>query len=488
MKRRKKLHMFIVMCLALLVVTPSLHYPEPINAQDDVPPDVCALNDFQTTGQEWVYPGSGSGITSDPNFVVPEGVVTLGDFGHWIPDEVTTGDARVLILVVDDFNNPAKSSKNGLTHGQAVLDIVQQVYEQLVPSQPPQEEGDEYTTADFKIDTVNIPGYDLTNIESAIQTKITENPSYDKVVLNMSFAVLPCQIEPFSLHIRDEFLPTHFASDFIAEAAPNWEVLSVEDSGVLENAGLEVSDVITGFDTTCDDYNRVDLWTNVLASMIAEDSLTLCVERAGTPVTPSPQVPALALFKAIRGYSLTLALTELSLSGQTGLTLAQWDQNIQLMAAYVLGYLTGLPPNHFDLTPLYHLLQTSSTPIIPVAAAGNLGRSMPGYAPSLAPGSWDMVISVSGSTANEPTLQWTPSNNGEVMAPALWYLDNGEYIAGTSFAAPAVSVMVALAAAADPNFNWRDCANAGVNNKAYANRPIADVLITTSSPTNGCPQ
>jgi hypothetical protein len=77
--------------------------------------------------------------------------------------------------------------------------------------------------------------------------------------------------------------------------------------------------------------------------------------------------------------------------------------------------------------------------IIAVASAGNLKWRRPFY-----PASWPEVLGVSALSGTGSDL-WALSNNGEVSAPgAYFFFDDDTYRAGTSFAAPVVSLMVAV--------------------------------------------
>jgi hypothetical protein len=104
-----------------------------------------------------------------------------------------------------------------------------------------------------------------------------------------------------------------------------------------------------------------------------------------------------------------------------------------------------LPPiNEND--PLWGTLAEFGPAVIPVASAGNFGFAFPYF-----PGAWDNVIAVSGSddsfnfvSSSGPYRdQYGASNAGEVMMPAVWQF-NGVRAAGTSFAAPRLSFIMAV--------------------------------------------
>jgi subtilisin family serine protease len=113
-----------------------------------------------------------------------------------------------------------------------------------------------------------------------------------------------------------------------------------------------------------------------------------------------------------------------------------------------------------DLDPLQALFAARSSNVIPVAAAGNFGLDYPFW-----PGAWGQVISASASTGqgfyapgawddkkdtplldaevDQPGKQKRISNYGEVMMPGE-YADELGLVSGTSFAAPRLSVAMAL--------------------------------------------
>jgi hypothetical protein len=113
-----------------------------------------------------------------------------------------------------------------------------------------------------------------------------------------------------------------------------------------------------------------------------------------------------------------------------------------------------------DLDPLQEVLADLSANAVAVASAGNFGLDFPFW-----PGAWGQVVSVSGSTGegyyapdawnsrtDTPLLtaetvsagrQTRISNYGEVMMPGEYTADEG-VLSGTSFAAPRLSMAVAL--------------------------------------------
>lgn len=138
------------------------------------------------------------------------------------------------------------------------------------------------------------------------------------------------------------------------------------------------------------------------------------------------------------------------------------------------GESSGLSPDKQAIEPLKDAFSALASPsdvfVYPVAAAGNFDGARPQI-----PGRWDNVISVSANIVKgeiklvidqkeynarrETTVtRWPDSNSGEMMAPGGWYwiscdlsIPEGEqtrcveeYVSGTSFAAPAASVLIAM--------------------------------------------
>jgi hypothetical protein len=114
-----------------------------------------------------------------------------------------------------------------------------------------------------------------------------------------------------------------------------------------------------------------------------------------------------------------------------------------------------------DLDPLQQLLADLSDNVVAVASAGNFGLDYPFW-----PAAWGQVVSVSASTGEDfyAPSSWDKRNNapllgadteqkgkkgtrisnfGEVMLPGEYSTDEGMVI-GTSFAAPRMSMVMAL--------------------------------------------
>lgn len=95
---------------------------------------------------------------------------------------------------------------------------------------------------------------------------------------------------------------------------------------------------------------------------------------------------------------------------------------------------------HMNQDPLrQYFMEAHSYTLIPIAAAGNFKWKRPFY-----PAQWQEVLGVSASVGLDGEL-WALSNNGEVSTAGAYFLFDDEiYRAGTSFAAPVVSLMQAI--------------------------------------------
>jgi len=143
-----------------------------------------------------------------------------------------------------------------------------------------------------------------------------------------------------------------------------------------------------------------------------------------------------------------------------------------------------------DFDPLQSVLASLGSQVIPVASAGNFGLDFPFW-----PGAWGQVISVSASdgTGYEAPDSWnnrddTPlldtdsdrpgrrmrvSNYGEVMLPGEYESEMG-MVSGTSFAAPRLSVVLALYVA---NVGGDYCMDAD-GNPAFASGEWDNLTLT----------
>ena len=95
--------------------------------------------------------------------------------------------------------------------------------------------------------------------------------------------------------------------------------------------------------------------------------------------------------------------------------------------------------NRLSNDPLRTFLRQRNYFIVPVASSGNFKWRRPFF-----PARWGEVISVSASEGDD-LQRWSHANNGSIMVPGAWFeFQDGAWRAGTSFAAPVVSLLVAL--------------------------------------------
>jgi selenoprotein W-related protein len=132
---------------------------------------------------------------------------------------------------------------------------------------------------------------------------------------------------------------------------------------------------------------------------------------------------------------------ELTLIGSVG------DLLSSLLGSSVLGLDTGnLSMLGLQLLFTNYNLQSQldTAYYIPVAASGNYADLM-ATDKSLSPASLPHVISV-GATLGEGGNKWQYSQAAQLLAPGSWYDYSGKnsFVAGTSFAAPMVSMIGAL--------------------------------------------
>lgn len=106
--------------------------------------------------------------------------------------------------------------------------------------------------------------------------------------------------------------------------------------------------------------------------------------------------------------------------------------NLQMLSLFEVSRMNNDPLRSF-------FMDSHPYTIVPIASSGNFKWKRPFF-----PAQWNEVLSVSATLGDSDDL-WQLSNNGEVSAPGAYFLfDDDTYRAGTSFAAPVVSVMTAL--------------------------------------------
>lgn len=107
-------------------------------------------------------------------------------------------------------------------------------------------------------------------------------------------------------------------------------------------------------------------------------------------------------------------------------------QNLQFLRLFEVSRMNSDPLRTF-------FMDNHPYTVFPVASSGNFKWKRPFY-----PAQWPEVLSVSATLGDSPDL-WSLSNNAEISSPGAYFLFSDDiYRAGTSFAAPIVSVMIAV--------------------------------------------
>jgi hypothetical protein len=350
----------------------------------------CAVTPDQILGQAFSGTAGAEGETSEGG-TTPEGEAIetegLGTSPEWIVENLLyapSGPEQVAILVIDDFSSDGLGDVPA-SHGWLVWEVFQQLYAQL-----PQIPADQITLR--QVDVADEAGYRSDLILPAIQSAIEElvAQGFRRFVLNMSFVFIPCQ---------DRDVNFDFA-DFMNARQSNPEHSLVEQLGgnpqyvrsILEDARIGYID------------------ETELASLEQETprgSPSLQVRVGETDVSEIPPTPS-STAPNFRGQDLSVL---------------RLFNNARLQSDPLREFLRSLR----DIM------------VIPVASAGNFKQRQPFY-----PARWPEVISISANEGNDLRF-WLHSNNGDVSVPGAWFLfDDGQYRAGTSFAAPVVSVLIAV--------------------------------------------
>lgn len=352
----------------------------------------CALTPDQILGQAYSGTAGAAGETDD-NGLTPEGedieAEGLAVDSQWILDNLayaSPGSEAVAILIVDDFSSDGTGDMPA-SHGWLVWQVFQQLYELLPVA----------AASQITLQQVNIAdeaGYRSDLILPEIQSAIEELSArgVERFVLNMSFVFVPC---------ADDSIQFNFA-DFI-EARRNNPARSLVEhlGGNPRNVQAILKDSRIGYidETGLTDTEGAAPRSEALPSAPGQ---TLAGEVLPVPPTPSGAKPE---FRA---------------------------QDLRVLRLFNSTKLESDPLRDF-------LRQSRDLTIIPVASSGNFKQRRPFY-----PARWPEVISVSANEGNDLRF-WLHSNNGDVSVPGAWFsFDDDQYRAGTSFAAPVVSMLIAI--------------------------------------------
>ena len=409
----------LVLFLLTLLITPAVQAQRGgrnlSEANCALPPDQIAGQGFSSTAG--AAGGSGAdGMTPQGEDIEAEGLAANIDWVMTTLPYVQPGPESVAILVVDDFSADG-SDDRPVSHGWLVLQVLEQLQAQL-----PDDVTDQITLEQVNIADEN--GYQSDLIQPAIARTIDglAAQGIQRFVLNMSFVFIPC-VDPETGFDFAQFRQSQSTNPALSV------IESVGDDATYVRSLLEDSRVSvieeTGLETTDE--------TNLRGSATLRGQ-----ERAAQVrrIPPTPDLPAPAL------------------------------------RAQELRALRLLKSTRLQSDPLRDYLMQSvrGRMIVPVASAGNFKQREPFY-----PARWPEVVSVSANEGDDLRF-WLQSNNGAISVPGAWFLfDDNVYRAGTSFAAPVVSMLVAL----DLTQTTPGCALQGgkpvLERGSYDNELISDV-------------
>jgi hypothetical protein len=350
----------------------------------------CAVTPDQIVGQAYSRTAGASGET-DNSGITPEGEDIVGEglaaSAQWIMDNLsyaTPGTNPVAILVIDDFSSDGTGTTPA-SHGWLVWQVFQQLTNIL-----PSDAASQITLQ--QVDIADENGYEsdliLPGIQSAVQDLSAQG--IQRFVLNMSFVFIPC---------TDKDLNFNFSDYLQARQNTPGRTLIEQLGGDPQYVRSVLNDSRIGY---VDDTALAPL-----ANETPRGSQSLPSNSGGNAVPVVPPAP--------------------------GGTAPNYRAND-------LKVLKLLNSSKLDSDPLRDYIRSQSDlTIVPVASAGNFKQRKPFY-----PARWSEVISVSANEGDNLRF-WMHSNNGDVSVPGAWFLfDDGQYRAGTSFAAPVVSFLVAV--------------------------------------------
>jgi len=272
--------------------------------------------------------------------------------------------SNVLILVIDDFVNKL-SKDSDRSHGDYVMEVATVTYHELY-------DGQQVSMFPVNYGPVQTLDSALQHTASVFNTLAQDN-SYDLVILNMSWIILPCEGDADGININ-VFGFNEVISSLNDE---RYEEYDLNGDGLI--SFVEYTIVSNDLDGLNDYYTA----SEAIADFILD------------PNNAAEEVNFYDVLGGEYGYA---------------------DD--------------GQEPGDISF----------DVDILPVAAAGNFSTQEEAL-PPFAPASWENVLAVSGSPVNDFSNRWNRSHNGQVMAPASWHPTmTDEYVQGTSFSTPMVSV------------------------------------------------
>ena len=373
-------HFLVVVFLILVASVPGLSSSFLPSAQAQ-DDSTCAANEFQVLGQEWEVAGGAFGFTAAQP---PNADTVAYDMLAQQFSQMTLGSGSAIApdrQVVILIVDDFDTPVRTLSHGEYVIEVASDMLGAARADVGFAEEMILVDKVEVTYDDVSVI---ISRIDDALRARIEDG--YTHFVLNMSFALMPCmyEVEAGRHNLPDNV--TLFWQAFMEvyenpERPKNYSLIQYVENALLTQGNVP--------DSVPEDIPFEE-----------SDSIARAVARA-------------VVFDWI-GTESTL---------------------LDPLRAYLQG---GLPEGVEVL--------------VPVASAGNYGGYTPPYDPDgngfvdpFAPGSWPEVISVSSTRADFSQLS-VFSNAGGISAPGEWHeiASSSEYVAGTSFAAPVTSVLVAL--------------------------------------------
>lgn len=375
----------LAIILGLLLSAPGL-----FAQRDPLDQANCALTPDQILGQAYSRTAGAAGeigeggLTPGGEDIIASG---LSASAEWIMQTLpysSTGTERVAILIVDDFSSEG-DAETPPSHGWLVHEVLESLHTLLPPA----------IVENIQLWQVNIAGengYRSDLIVPQVQAALTElrGLGITRVVLNLSFVFIPCRDQALGFDIQQ----------FVAARVDN------PGRSLVEQLGGDVQYVRS----ILRDSRVLYIDPTALATADQEaprDNPSLRGNQGGNQGGQVRPTPAGA-----RPEHRPQDLRVLQLFGNTRL------QN----------------------DPLRDVIrQTRGMTIVAIASSGNFKQRQPFY-----PARWPEVLSVSANEG-ENLRFWIQSNNGDVSAPGAWFpFADDEFRAGTSFAAPVVSMLVAM--------------------------------------------
>ncbi|RMF77112.1 MAG: hypothetical protein D6737_18810 [Chloroflexi bacterium] len=388
----QRMRLFLLsMVLSTVLTAPALV----TYAQDVDDTASCAATPDQILGQGYGGFSGAAGETSETG-ITPEGedIVGLGlvaDINYIANNLVYSGSGNtpVAILVVDDFSLPPDPDMPvpQVSHGFLVMEVL----EHLQSALPAETQAIQLVPVDIS-DIVE--GYTSDFIIRQLTSTMNELSAQgvERFVVNMSFVFVPCRDPETGFDFRRmvQTRRTDPMHSIIAELGNNRDYVT---SLLIDNR-VEAIDA-TGL-TVREGQPERDNQGN----------------RGQSPQAAQIQAQIVQEEQSGRGPQFR----------QQELRINQLFDNMKVQS-----------------DPLRAFFRSNRGIVVPVASSGNFKARTPFF-----PARWAEVLAVSASEGDD-LGKWLHSNNGEVMVPGAWYLfDDGVYRAGTSFAAPVVSMMTAI--------------------------------------------